>query len=197
MEVASFMTSTNDLTKLYERVKDKIPGLKLIRGKMLIYAQPNDLPTKDLDEVIYNKETNERYKKSETDPKVYAEAKKRAESGKELMRIYYVEKNRKKLDKQKMLEIMGLLETNNYENLPEKKLERTIRILEQLENDPKEKARKAEIEIALKKVRDAKSKIAPEKEATPEEIKALLESVRGPYLWRKKPEHLWVMRLLF
>jgi hypothetical protein len=174
-----FMTSTNDLTKLYERVKDKIPGLKLIRGKMLIYAQPNDLPTKDLDEVIYNKETNERYKKSETDPKVYAEAKKRAESGKELMRIYYVEKNRKKLDKQKMLEIMGLLETNNYENLPEKKLERTIRILEQLENDPKEKARKAEIEIALKKVRDAKSKIAPEKEATPEEIKALLESVRG------------------
>lgn len=174
-----FMTSTNDLTNLYERVKDKIPGLKLIRGKMLIYAQPNDLPTKDLDEVIYNKETNERYKKSETDPKVYAEAKKRAESGKELMRVYYVEKNRKKLDKQKMLEIMGLLETNNYENLPEKKLERTIRVLEQWENDPKEKARKAEIEIALKKVRDAKSKIAPEKEATPEEIKALLESVRG------------------
>lgn len=174
-----FMTSTNDLTNLYERVKDKIPGLKLIRGKMLIYAQPNDLPTKDLDEVIYNKETNERYKKSETDPKVYAEAKKRAESGKELMRVYYVEKNRKKLDKQKMLEIMGLLETNNYENLPEKKLERTIRVLEQWENDPKEKARKAEIEIALKKVRDAKSKIVPEKEATPEDIKALLESVRG------------------
>lgn len=190
-----FMTSTRDLTPLFERIKDRIPGLKLVRGKMLIYAQPNQLKPNELDEVITRKVLDEEKTKKaggnvykvekfvkSKNPKEFEEVKKKFIDNKEVFQNYYVQKNRQHLDKEKMLEIMGLVEKNNYENLPEPKLERAQRLLKiRLEEAEasKDTERIKKVQKALALIEAAYSKVAPEKEATPEEIKALLESVRG------------------
>lgn len=190
-----FMTSTRDLTPLFERIKDKIPGLKLVRGKMLIYAQPNQLKPNELDEVVTKKILDEEKTKKagvnvykvekfvkSKNPKEFEEVKKKFIENKEVFQNYYVQKNRQHLDKDKMLEIMGLVEKNNYENLPEPKLERSQRLLKIRLSEAeaaKDTERIKKVQKALGIIETAYSKIAPEKEATPEEIKALLESVRG------------------
>lgn len=190
-----FMTSTRDLTPLFERIKDRIPGLKLVRGKMLIYAQPNQLKPNELDEVITRKVLDEEKTKKaggnvykiekfikSKNPKEFEAIKNKFIDNKEVFQNYYVQKNRQHLDKEKMLEIMGLVEKNNYEDLPEPKLERAQRLLKiRLEEAEasKDTERIRKVQKALGLIETAYSKVAPEKEPTPEEITALLENVRG------------------
>jgi len=174
-----FLTSTKDITPYFNSIKDKIPGMKLIRGKMIVYSAANFVDPKGLDEVIYRKNTKERFLKSKTDPRVFAEMKKNAT--REIQQNYFIQKNPIKIKKEELLKAMGLIEEHAYENLPEEKLTRMGFGLKRLLRDAKDsgdKVREEKVAKALALIETAHGKLSGA-EDTPEEIKKVAEEMRA------------------
>lgn len=173
-----FLTSTKDITPFFERIKGNFPGIKLIRGKLLVFASPNyiDKP-EDLDEVIYRKSTGEKFIKSKTDPKVFAELK--ANPDKNIQRNYFVQKNLIKMSKEEVIKGLGLVEEDDYSGLDNDKMldmEKELKKLLAKAKTEKDTDREEKVAKALVRIETAREK-KYSREATPEEIQKVAEEM--------------------